>query len=71
MNENKKIRLKIKKGVKYSICTCSLSNKIPFCDNSHRLYNAKNNTEFKSLKIIPENDSIINLACSKWNKNDK
>ena len=50
IEENKKIRLKIKKGVKYSICTCSLSNKMPFCDNAHRSYNAKNNADYKFIK---------------------
>ena len=71
MIDNKKIRIKIKKGVKYSICTCSLSNKMPFCDNAHRLHNAKNNTDYKSLKIIPDSDCIINLTCSKWNNKNE
>ena len=35
MIDNKKIRIKIKKGVKYSICTFGLSEKMPFCDNKH------------------------------------
>tara|TARA_B100001741_G_C16265173_1_gene464978 strand:- start:107 stop:337 length:231 start_codon:yes stop_codon:yes gene_type:complete len=66
MIDNKKIRIKIKKGVKYSICTCGLSEKMPFCDNKHRLFNSENNTEYKSLKIFPEDDTFINLTCSKW-----
>jgi CDGSH-type Zn-finger protein len=63
---NKKIRIKIKKNVKYSICSCGYSKKLPYCDNQHRLYNQENNTDYKSVKIYPDNDTSIQLSCSKW-----
>ena len=63
---NKKIRIKIKKNVKYSICSCGFSKKLPYCDNQHRLYNQKNNTDYKSVKIYPVENSCIELSCSRW-----
>ncbi|MEK6826738.1 MAG: CDGSH iron-sulfur domain-containing protein, partial [Nanoarchaeota archaeon] len=33
------IEVKLKAGLTYSFCTCGASNKIPFCDDSHRQVN--------------------------------
>ena len=63
--------LKIKKGKKYSICTCGQSRKIPFWDNEHRKFNSSNNVEFKSLKIRTDVDSNVNLSCKTWQKKDE
>ena len=41
-----------KKNVKYSICSCGLSKKIPYCDNAHREFNLENSTQYKSIKIF-------------------
>jgi len=68
---NKKNRIKIEKNVRYSICSCGYSNKLPFCDNQHRLYNKKNKTNFKSVKIFPAEDTYIELTCSNWIKEDE
>ena len=46
------MEINLKAGKKYSICSCGLSKILPYCDNTHRDYNAKNATEYKSLKII-------------------
>ena len=59
-------KIKLKKQIKYSICTCGISKKMPFCDNSHRDYNSKNNTNYKSLEIIPDRDVEINISSSMW-----
>ena len=58
--------IKLKAGKKYSICSCGLSGSLPFCDNAHREFNAANNTEYKSVKITPEKDTIIKVTSSRW-----
>ena len=56
----------LKAGKKYSICSCGLSGSLPFCDNTHREFNAANNMEYKSVKITPEKDTIIKVTSSRW-----
>ena len=58
--------IKLKAGKKYSICSCGLSESLPFCDNTHREFNAANNMEYKSVKITPEKDTIIKVTSSRW-----
>ena len=53
--------IKLKAGKKYSICSCGLSKSLPFCDNSHRQFNAENGTEYKSVKITPDTDITIEV----------
>ena len=62
----KEIHLHVKAGKKYSICSCGLSKSLPFCDNEHRLFNEKNNTQYKSVKIFPSEDTEIKLKVSNW-----
>ena len=59
------MEIKLKAGKKYSICSCGLSGSLPFCDNAHREFNAANNTEYKSVKITPEKDTLIKMASSR------
>ena len=61
-------KIKIHKGRKYSICSCGLSKQLPFCDNEHREYNALNGTDYKSIKLITEETTILYLKYSKWIK---
>ncbi len=61
-------KIKLYKGRKYSICSCGLSKTLPFCDNEHRPYNEKNGTDYKSIKIIAEETTVVNLNSSKWKK---
>ena len=63
------MEIKIKAGKKYSICSCGLSKSLPYCDNTHRQFNAKNGTEYKSVKITPDNDTIIQVTSSRWKLN--
>ena len=58
--------IKLKAGKKYSICSCGLSNVLPFCDDTHREHNSAYNTEYKSVKIIPETDTKIDVTSSRW-----
>tara|TARA_B100000315_G_C14353622_1_gene485127 strand:- start:319 stop:519 length:201 start_codon:yes stop_codon:yes gene_type:complete len=60
------MEIKLKAGKKYSICSCGFSNSLPFCDNTHREFNAENGTEYKSMKITPDNDTIIQVTSSRW-----
>ena len=52
--------------MKYSFCTCGLSETLPICDHSHREYNLINNTNYKSLKITPDSDVNIEVKSSTW-----
>ena len=63
--------MEVKKNVKYSICSCGLSKKLPYCDNAHREFNENNNTNYKSIKIISSNNVKIKINCSNWLDNDE
>ena len=59
-------KIKLHKGKKYSICSCGFSKALPFCDNAHRPYNEENDTNYKSVKIIAEETTEVNISSSKW-----
>ena len=59
-------KIKLHKGRKYSICSCGVSKTLPFCDNSHRLLNEKNGTNYKSIKIVAETTTEVELASANW-----
>ena len=58
--------IKLKAGKKYSICSCGLSGVLPFCDNTHRTFYAANSIEYKSVKIISEKDTDVEITSSRW-----
>ena len=60
------MEIKLKAGKRYKICSCGLSQILPFCDNAHREFNATNNTEYKSIKITPDSDNIIEVTSNRW-----
>ena len=60
------MEIKLKEGKKYKICSCGLSKTLPFCDNSYRGHNASYNTEYKSVKITPDKDTVIQVISSCW-----
>ena len=64
--------IKIKKNVKYSLCSCGKSNKLPYCDNAHRAYNVANNCSYKSIKVylLDESDDndYLKIMCSNWDE---
>ena len=62
----KEIKLSVKASKKYSICSCGLSKSLPFCDNEHRAFNKINNTNYKSVKIFPSEDTELKLKSSNW-----
>ena len=64
MNDSKII--KVKKGTKYSICSCGKSKSLPYCDNEHREFNAKNNCSYKSVKVYLSDDNSLKIMCSNW-----
>lgn len=61
-------KIVLEKEKKYSICSCGLSKILPFCDNAHRLFNEKNGTNYKSVKIIPNEKIEIEVSSSTWKK---
>ena len=64
--ESDEKELSLKKGVTYKLCTCGLSKTLPFCDESHKEYNEVNSTHYKSLKITPEEDTIVRVSSKNW-----
>ena len=60
------MNIKLKAGKQYSICSCGLSGSLPFCDNTHRAFNATNDIEYKSVKITSEHDTVIDVTSSRW-----
>ena len=64
-------KIDIRKNIKYSFCSCGLSKKLPFCDNEHRNFNKKNNTNYKSIKITAKENIIIEIESSTWNLKTK
>ena len=64
------MEIKLKAGKRYKICSCGLSQILPFCDNAHREFNAANNTEYKSVKITPDSDTIIEVTSNRWNSSE-
>ena len=55
------MKIKLNAGKKYSICSCGYSKKLPYCDNQHRIYNQKNKTEYKSIKVSSKKDTYIDF----------
>ena len=62
--------IQFKKNKKCSICSCGISKKLPYCDNSHREHNKINNTNYKSVKVYFLDDEKIKISCSNWNDDD-
>ncbi len=64
------MKLKIKFNQKYSSFIFCVSNIMSLCDNSNRDYNKKNYTKYKSIKIIPNCDTDLDIDSSLWEKSD-
>ena len=60
------MKIKLRAETKCSICSCGFSNTLPFCDNSHRGFNKKNRTNYKSVKIVPQKDITLSITSSTW-----
>ena len=67
ISENTK-KVVMKAGRRYKLCTCGESKILPFCDDSHRKLNEKRGTNYKSIKIFPEEDTTIYVNSNNWNK---
>ena len=67
---DKCVIIKLKKNSKCSLCSCGMSKKIPYCDNSHREYNSNNNTSYKSVKVFLLDEDKIKITCSNWNEDE-
>jgi len=58
--------IKLDKNKIYSLCSCGLSDKLPYCDNNHRDFNKKKICSYKSVKIKLTDDSNMEIKCSNW-----
>ena len=65
------MKIKILSNKKYSICSCGLSKKLPYCDNAHREYNIVNKSNYKSVKITSDKNIELDVISSTWDNNDK
>ncbi len=63
--------LTLKKDMRYSICACGFSARLPFCDGKHKEINQQEGSNYKSIKIIPSEDVTINISSSNWTDNIK
>jgi len=62
MSENKTpIKVALKADQKYAWCTCSHSENQPFCDGSHRKYNA---TPSMSFEVAEDKEAFL-CTCKK------
>lgn len=53
-------KISVKKGTKYSWCSCGYSSKQPFCDGKHKEFAP----EYKSVKwVADENKDIYFCGC--------
>lgn len=59
-------KINLKKDREYKLCTCGSSKLIPYCDESHKELNEKNNYNYKSLKIIPDRDVNLDVSSKNW-----
>jgi len=60
--------INLKEGMKKSICTCGKSKTLPYCDDTHREINEKEDTNYKSLKITSDKDVELTISSSTWDK---
>ncbi len=65
------VKLKLKANKKYTFCTCGKSDTLPYCDNNHRIVNDEKGTNYKSLKVISEEDTTIWVLSSTWKNTEK
>ena len=70
-NPENTIKIKLKANKKYSFCTCGKSDTLPYCDNSHRILNKENGTNYKSFKVFSEEDTTIWVSSSTWEYTEK
>lgn len=58
------LQVTIEAGTAKYFCSCGQSKKFPFCDGSHKEYNAAHGTNFASIKVeAPEGEARDVWAC--------
>ncbi|MBS3093366.1 CDGSH iron-sulfur domain-containing protein [Candidatus Pacearchaeota archaeon] len=64
MDEQKSLNMK--EGLTYKVCSCGHSKILPLCDESHKAYNEEHGTNYKSVRVTPEIDTEVKVACKNW-----
>ena len=70
MKNSNVYKILLNKNIRKSICSCGLSNKMPYCDNTHKTFNEKSTCTYKSIKITSNKDVQIVVKSSKWKINE-
>lgn len=58
ISEQNPVEFEVKKGERYSFCTCGYSEKMPLCDGAHR----EKAPEYRSYKFEAHKDQTIWLC---------
>lgn len=58
-DENKPVKVKLKKGETYFFCTCGLTGNEPFCDGIHA------GTHYQSISLTPDRNKKVLLCTCK------
>ncbi len=58
VSTEKPIKFSVKKGERYSFCTCGHSSKMPLCDGAHK----EKAPNFRSLKFEADKDQDVWLS---------
>tara|TARA_B100000508_G_scaffold124261_1_gene107484 strand:+ start:342 stop:587 length:246 start_codon:yes stop_codon:yes gene_type:complete len=66
ITEGRPVKFTVKKGERYSFCTCGHSEKMPLCDGAHR----EEAPGYHSYKFEADKDQTIWL-CTCMNDDDK
>jgi len=60
--------LNVKKGLRYSLCSCGYSKLLPLCDDAHKRVNGEKGASYKPIRVWSEDDTTLKVFSKKWKK---